>query len=60
MKEVNCPNCNKKLGEINEEEMTITYENGVEPKQPNATMGMVVIPFTCSNCGKTHMQTIIL
>lgn len=58
MKEVICPNCNKKLGEIDEVKCSITFEKGVEPSQPNTSMGMIIIPFTCPNCMKTHMKTI--
>ena len=44
MREVMCPNCNKKLGEIDEEKCSITFEKGVKPSQPNVAMGMIVVP----------------
>lgn len=59
MREVNCPNCNKKLGEINEEERYAIFEEGVKPSQARVSIGMVIVPYTCPVCGKTHMQTVI-
>lgn len=57
MKQVNCPGCNKKLGEIDEENCFITYEKGVEVKEPNAFMDTIFATFKCPGCGKTLMQT---
>ncbi len=59
MKEINCPNCNKKLGIIDEKEMSVTYEDGVTPFRPSCSSGLIVFHFECPDCGKTHMQTIV-
>jgi len=60
MKKVNCPGCNKKLGVIDEKELSITFEKDVEPQQPNVSMGMLVAPFICPACGKTNIQTVAI
>lgn len=60
MRDVNCPNCNRKLGQIDEENCSIIFEKDVEPSEPNASMGLIVVPYTCPDCEKTHMQIIVV
>ena len=60
MEKVICPNCNKKLETIDKKELSITFEKGVEPQQPNVSMGMLIAPFKCPKCGKTNIQTIAI
>jgi len=60
MKEVICPCCKKKLGSIDEKELSITFEEGVEPQQPNVSMGMLIAPFVCPDCGKSCNQAVAI
>jgi len=56
MKSVNCFNCNKKLGEIDENELSATFEKGVEPSEPSVSNWIISLPFTCPNCGLTKTE----
>lgn len=60
MKIVNCLKCNEKLGVIDEKELTITYEKGVKPLQPNVSMGLLVVPFTCPKCGSNQNDVTVI
>ena len=60
IKQVYCPNCNIKLGEINKEDKSVTFEKGVEVIFPNASVDMIIYPFKCPNCCKTNIEIITI
>lgn len=53
-KEVFCPGCKKKLGVVDEDKMSISYEKGVMLYEANTSLGLVVVPFVCPECNTAH------
>lgn len=60
MEEVKCPNCGKKLAEINKEELSITFEKGVEAIKPTVSCGIYAAAFKCPNCERTHIKGVAI
>jgi len=60
MKIVNCLKCDKKLGEINSKKLTVTYEKGVKPLEPNVSMGLLVAPYICPICKTTQNEVEVI
>lgn len=58
MKEILCTNCKNKLGEVDEEELSVIYEHGVKPIQPTFSNGLLAFAFDCPHCGKSSITSV--
>lgn len=57
MQDVICPNCSKKLGEIDKENLSIIAEKGVEVTKPHMSIGgLIVVSYKCPECEKLKVE----